>query len=264
MNRLPLEKRLQILTLLVEGTSMRAITRITGASLNTISKLLAETGDACLKYHNAAMRVLPCKNIQIDELWSFVYAKSKNLPAGKEGGSVWTFVAIDADTRLVPSWHCGTRSVPSTRRFLLDLASRIAGRFQITSDGWRPYTDGVAITMGDNVDYAQIVKLYGPDKNENAKGAYTGADIRVHIGQPEPKKVSTTYVERQNLTMRTSIKRFARETNAHSKKMENHEHSVALHFFYYNFVRVHGTLKKTPAMAAGIIDRPMTFAEILL
>lgn len=270
MNKLPAEKRAQIIHLLVEGNSLRATARLADVSFNTTAKLFVDTARACLDYQNKTLRNLTCKRIQVDEIWSFVYAKQVNAPIEKkiagQAGDVWTWVAIDADTKLVPSWYIGDRSGQAAWEFLTDLRKRLSNRVQLTSDGHKAYLIGVAGSFGDNVDFAQLVKLYG--KEPGGEHRYSppqciGAKKSKIYGNPDPKHVSTSYAERQNLTMRMSIRRFTRLTNAFSKKVENHALSVALHYMNYNFCRVHKTLRITPAMAAGVTDKLWEISDIV-
>jgi IS1 family transposase len=269
MNKLPAQTRAQILHCLVEGNSIRGTARLTGASKNTVTKLLIDAGRVCAAYQDAALRDLPCTRIQVDEIWSFVYSKQKNVPEGKRGeaGDIWTWTAICADTKLVPSWLVGARDAMYAHAFIHDLASRMAGRIQLTSDGLNAYIGAVEDAFGEDVDFAQLVKLYG-DAPESAKGRYSPAECtgtkKTRIkGRPDPKHVSTSYAERQNLTMRMAMRRFTRLTNAFSKKIENHAHAVALHFMHYNFVRIHKSLRVTPAMAAGVTDRLWDVSDIV-
>lgn len=270
MNKLPMEKRAQVLSLLVEGNSLRAAARIADISYNTVCKLFVSAGQACSAYQDEILRDLPCKRVQVDEIWSFVYAKQKNVPTAKKGqlgfGDVWTWVALCADTKLVPSWFVGSRDAEHAKAFMVDLASRMAGRIQLTSDGFAPYPDAVHDAFLDEVDYAQLVKVYGesPEAEKRYSPAVcVGARKRKVRGKPDKKHVSTSYVERQNLTMRMQIRRFTRLTNAFSKKLENHVHSISLHYMHYNFVRVHKTLRVTPAMAAGVTDRLWNVEDIV-
>ena len=263
MNRLDRQKRVQILHLLCEGTSLRATSRLADVSFNTVLKLFANSGQACADYQDRILRNLCCKRLQLDEIWCFLYAKEKNVRTAKaappSAGDVWTWVAIDAQTKLVPSWRVGDRSSETAISFADDLAGRLVNRVQITSDGHRAYLEAIEGAFGGDVDYAQLVKLYGT-ASESAKGRYSPAECigarkeRIE-GNPDMNHVSTSYVERQNLTMRMSIRRFTRLTNAFSKKLENHSLSVALHYMHYNFCRIHKSLRVTPAMAAGVTDR---------
>ncbi len=265
MNRLPLEKRTQILNLLVEGNSLRAASRIADCSINTVTKLLVDVGQAASDYQDQTLRNLPCKRGQVDEIWSFVYAKAANVPKKKRhsAGDIWTWTAIDADTKLVPSWLVGNRDIETGTRFICDLASRMANRIQLTSDGLRTYIEAVEAGFGADVDYGVLMKIYGhPETKQYAPPQVIGTKIRCCTGQPEKKHISTSFVERQNLTMRMSMRRFTRLTNAFSKKAENHAHAVSLHFMHYNFVRIHKTLRVTPAMAAGVTDRLWSIEDV--
>ncbi len=265
MNILPFEKRCLILRLLVEGMSVRATARTADVSKSTVMKLLVNAGKASAAYQDEALRDLPCERIQVDEIWSFIYAKDKNVARAKsappEAGDVWTWTAICADTKLVPSWQIGDRSSATAIEFMDDLRPRLAKRVQLTSDGHKAYLEAVEGAFGGDVDYAQLVKLYGSaggkgDEKRYSPAECTGIRKRKIEGSPDPAAVSTSYVERQNLTMRMSIRRFTRLTNAFSKKIENHAHSVALHFMHYNFCRPHQSLGGiSPAMAAGVTDR---------
>ena len=259
MNRLSLEKRTQIIGLLVEGTSLRATSRLANVSINTVTKLLVDIGTACQKYHDEHVRNVASKRVQCDEIWSFIYAKDKNLPLklqGKYGvGSIWTWTALDADSKLMISWLVGNRDAEYAKVFIEDVASRLKNRVQLTTDGLKAYLEAIDQTFGIDIDFAQLVKLYGKSlegEHRYSPAECTGAFKQVVTGDPKAKHISTSYVERQNLTMRMNIKRFSRLTLAFSKKVENHAHAVALHFMYYNFVRIHKTLRVTPAMAAGI------------
>ena len=232
---------------------------MTDVSKPTILKLLADLGPACTRYQNEHLRNLRCRRIQCDEIWQYCYAKAKNVPEGKRGqfgyGDVWTWVAIDADTKLIPSWLVGSRDLGSAYTFMMDLASRIRGRVQLTTDGHKPYLSAVEDAFGADIDYAMLQKSYGTDPE--AERRYSPAKIRgcstdIVTGDPNLRHISTSYVERQNLTMRMSMKRFARLSNGFSKKIENHAHAVALHFMHYNFARIHRSLRVTPAMEAGV------------
>ncbi len=268
MNKLTHEKRVQIINLLVEGNSMRATARIADVAFNSVAKLFIDTAKVCLDYQDKRLRNLPCKRVQVDEIWSFVYAKAKNVPDNKigEAGDIWTWVAIDADTKLVPSWRIGGRDAWTAKEFIADLASRMAGRIQITSDGFRLYENAVEAAFGDDVDYAMLVKIYGESlegQKRYSPAECVGTKKTRMIGNPDLCCVSTSFAERQNLTMRMSIRRFTRLTNAFSKKIENHAHSVALHYMYYNFCRIHKTLRVTPAMAAGVTDRLWSISDLV-
>lgn len=271
MNRLSLEKRTQIIGLLVEGNSLRATSRLAGVSINTVTKLLVDIGTACQKYHDEHVRNLSSKKVQCDEIWSFVYAKEKNLPEDMRGkfglGSVWTWTALDSDSKLMISWLVGNRDAEYAYMFMQDVASRLKFRIQLTTDGFRPYLEAVEQTFGANIDYAQLIKLYGPSlegETRYSPAQCNGASKNVVMGHPKKEDVSTSHVERQNLTMRMSMRRFTRLTNAFSKKIENHAHAIALHFMYYNFVRIHKTLRVTPAMEAGITNKLWSLEDLAL
>jgi IS1 family transposase len=269
MNRLSNDDRAKILHLLCEGMSIRAITRLTGASKNTVAKLLIDAGKACATYHDINVRNVKASRIQVDEIWSFTYAKQKNVAGAKaaplDAGDTWTWTALDADSKLIVSYFIGGRDGECAMWFMDDLAARLANRVQLTSDGHKAYLEAVEGAFGCDVDYAQLVKIYGP--TVTAPGRYspaecTGTRKRTVEGRPDEDHVSTSYVERSNLTMRMHMRRFTRLTNAFSKKVENHAHAVALHMMYYNFVRIHKTLRVTPAMAAGVSDRLWEIADI--
>ena len=270
MNKLTSAARATILQLLCEGMSIRAIERTTGASKHTITNLLNDAGRALAAYQDAAFMNLKAKRVQVDEIWSFTYAKQKNVAAAKaapEGaGDTWTWTGIDADSKLVMSWMVGGRDGSWAMAFMDDLAKRLANRVQLTSDGHKAYLEAVEGAFGGDVDYAQLVKLYGP--TITAPGRYSPAECigarKTRIeGKPDEKHISTSYVERQNLTMRMHMRRFTRLTNGFSKKVENHANAVALHFAYYNFVRIHKTLRVTPAMAAGVTKRLWEVADLV-
>jgi IS1 family transposase/lambda repressor-like predicted transcriptional regulator len=270
MNVMTTERRAQVISALVEGTSMRSVARMTGVSRNTITSLLLAVGAACAEYQDKALHNLPCKRIQTDEIWSFCYGKDKNLPEDKRNtfgyGSVWTWTALDADTKLICSWMVGNRDARAATEFMKDLASRLSNRIQLTTDGYRVYVDAVEEAFGHEIDYAMLVKLYGTDFPEESRytpGECIGTRTQHISGAPQEKHISTSYVERQNLTMRMHMRRFTRLTNAFSKKLENHIASISLHFMYYNFVRIHQTLRVTPAMAAGVTDRVWDVADIV-
>lgn len=264
MNKLPLSTRTQIINLLCEGNSLRATARLTDTSLNTVTKLLVDAGKACMIFHDAVMRKVPSKHIQCDEIWSFVYSKEKNTSKGDKkagAGDVWTWVGIDPETKLVVSFWVGSRESRDAHFFMADLYNRLNERVQLTTDGLNSYIGAVASTFGKNVDFAQLVKTYGKNAIGESKTArkyspvkFTGSKTTVINGLPEENLISTSHVERQNLTMRTQIKRFTRLTNGFSKKFENHCYAIALHFVYYNFCRIHKTLRVTPAMEAGIYN----------
>jgi IS1 family transposase len=271
MNRLTAEKRAQVISALVEGNSLRSVVRMTGAAMNTVLKLLAELGQACSDYQRKAMRNLPCKHIQCDEIWQFCYAKDRNVPVHKRGkfgfGDVWTWVALCADTKLVPCWRIGRRNAWHAQHFMYDLASRLANRVQLTTDGHRVYLNAVEQAFGTDVDYAMLVKIYGNDprgeETRYSPAECIGCQATPIIGRPKAEHISTSFVERQNLTMRMGMRRFTRLTNAFSKKIENLEHAVAIHYMHYNFARIHKTLRVTPAMEAGITDHVWSLEEIV-
>jgi IS1 family transposase len=262
MNRLDRAKQIQVVNALVEGNSIRATVRMTGVSKNTIAKLLVELGAACSEYMNRTLVNLPCKRVQCDEIWSFVGAKQKNVTAklaAKEpnAGDVWTWVAMDADTKLIASWCVGGRDWATARHFVMDLERRLASRVQLTTDGNRLYLFAINEAFEGDVDYAVLMKLYGNEsvgEKRYSPAQCIGCEKKPKIGNPDPKHISTSFVERQNLTMRMQMRRFTRLTNAFSKKIENHVASIAIHYAWYNFVRIHQTLRVTPAMAAGVTD----------
>jgi len=280
MNRLTTEKRAQIIGSLVEGNSIRATVRMTGAAKNTVSKLLVDLGAACAGYQDRALRDLPCTTVECDEIWAYCYSKQRNVPDEHKDtfgyGDVWTWTALCADTKLVPSWLVGERTVEDCLVFMEDLKARLRNRIQLTTDGHQGYVAPVGLTFGRDIDWAQLQKIYRTDPAA-ARGRYsppicTGTKVRVLKGDPDPSRISTSYVERQNLTMRMGMRRFTRLTNAFSKKVENLAHAVSLHYMHYNFARVHQSLtitnedgsrtKRTPAMAAGVADHPWTLLEI--
>jgi IS1 family transposase len=274
MNRLSLEKKTRVISALVEGNSIRATCRITNTAKGTVLRLLRDVGKACAEYQDKHLRNLSCQRIECDEIWSFCYAKAKNVPEEKQGqfgyGDVWTFVAIDADTKLVVSWLVGLRNPECAIEFFKDIKERLANRVQLTTDGHRMYYYAADVAFSKEVDYAMLVKCYGNTTDIN--GHYsppkcTHTTTKLINGSPDMTKVSTSYVERQNLTMRMSMRRFTRLTNAFSKKIENLEYAIALHFMYYNFARPHKTLTnpypKTPAMVAGLANHIWNVEEIV-
>jgi IS1 family transposase len=270
MNKLDREARARILHLLCEGSSIRAITRLTGASKNTVVKLVVDAGHACTEYQDRVLRNLTCQRVQVDEIWNFIFCKNDNVKIAKapppEAGDVWTWTAIDADTKLLVSWLVADRTTDSALTFMDDLRTRIVNRVQLTSDGHRPYLTAVDTVFGDDVDYAMLVKLYGAEpggEKRYSPAKCIGARRQAIMGDPDPNHISTSYVERQNLTMRMHMRRFTRLTNAFSKKIENHACAVALHSMYYNFVRLHQTLKVSPAMAAGVTDRLWEMVDVV-
>ncbi len=270
MNKLSIQKRAQIIGLLVEGNSMRAVTRLVGCSINTVTKLLEDIGAACAEFQDGAIRNINSKRVQCDEIWSFCYSKEKNAaPVDKEmlgHGDAYTWTAIDADSKLAISWLVGRRDNESAEAFISDLASKLAGRIQLTTDGHGPYIGAIEKAFGGAVDYAMLVKIYEgegqQDQRRYSPAGFVKAEKRRINGNPDVKDVSTSYVERQNLTMRMSMRRFTRLTNGFSKKIENLAHAVALHFMFYNFGRIHKTLRVTPAMEAGISDHVWSLEEI--
>jgi len=269
MNKLNKERQAQVIAALVEGNSIRAIERMTGVAKHTILKLIKDVGIAAADYQDRTLRKLKCQKIQVDEIWQFVYAKEKNVPAEKKGqfgfGDVWTWVAIDADTKLVPSFMTGNRDAKSATMFIDDLASRLATRVQLTSDGLKVYLEAVEGAFGSEIDYAMLIKTYAASQEETrySPAVCTSCErVRV-MGGPDPRYISTSFVERQNLTMRMSMRRFTRLTNGFSKKVENHAYAVAIHYMHYNFCRIHQTLRCTPAMEAGITNHVWTTEEML-
>lgn len=271
MNKLSTDKRARIVAALVEGCSVRAVSRMTGASKNTIQKLQVELGAACSAYMDKTLRNLPCQRVQVDEIWSFVYAKEKNVTpemvaSGRYAGDAWTWVAMDADSKIVCSWMVGQSDPATARDFMEDLAGRLANRVQLTSDGLKTYLTAVNKAFGEEIDYAMLVKIYGDSKEGQKR--YSPAEClscEKHSikGNPDPKHISTSYIERQNLTMRMSMRRFTRLTNGFSKKVENHVAAIAIHYFHYNFVRIHQTLRVTPAMAANVTDRLWSINDMI-
>ena len=270
MNKLPLTKRTQILAMLCEGSSVRSISRVADVSINTVTKLLEQAGEACLALHDETVRNVKASRVQCDEIWSFCHAKQKNVATAKaapEGaGDIWTWTAIDADTKLIVSYYVGDRSGESAMVLMDDLRARLANRVQLTTDGHKAYLEAVEGAFGADLDFAQLVKLYGP--MATAPGRYSPAECigakKIAIeGRPDIARVSTSYVERQNLTMRMSMRRFTRLTNGFSKKLENHVHALALYFAFYNFCRIHMTLRISPAMAAGITDRLWSLEDVV-
>jgi IS1 family transposase len=263
MNKLPLAKRVQILFMLVEGSSTRSISRVVGVSINTVSKMLVDAGRACAAYHDEHVRNVKAARVQCDEIWAFCHAKGNNVPvakaAPKGAGDVWTWTAIDSDSKMILAYEVGDRTASTAMEFMDDLASRLAHRVQLTTDGHRAYLEAVEGAFGADVDFAQLVKLYGEEPGRGPERKYspsvcTGTKKRRVEGNPDPNHVSTSHVERQNLTMRMGMRQFTRLTNAFSKKLESHLHALSLYFVHYNFCRVHKTLRMSPAMAAGVTD----------
>lgn len=273
MNRLSTEKRAAILGMMVEGNSLRATTRMAGCSINTVSKLLTDIGAACAAYQDEHLRELTCKTIEADEIWSFVYSKQKNVPAELKGvlgvGDVWTWTALDADSKLIVCWYVGGRQVEDAEAFMVDLSDRLLDRIQLTTDGHSAYPNAVGLAFRHNIDFAQLIKQYASARDRQARyspAICTGTRVRVDRGKPDPAKISTSFVERQNLTMRMGMRRFTRLTNGFSKKLDNHMAAIALHFMHYNFARPHTSLAnpypRTPAMAAGVADHVWSLREI--
>lgn len=270
-NVLSTAKRVQIVSALVEGCGIRSTARMCDVSKDTVMKLWREIGEACIRLQDEKLRELPCKRLQVDEIWSFVYAKEKNVPKAKKGefgyGDVWTFTAIDADTKLIPSFLVGMRDAGCATDFMQDLASRLVNRVQLTSDGHKMYLSAVEDAFSGDVDFAQLVKIYGAEptgpETRYSPAQCIGAQKQAVTGCPDAKHVSTSYVERANLTMRMSIRRFTRLTNAFSKKLENHVAALGLHFAYYNFCRIHQSLRVTPAMAAGVTSRIWSVEDLV-
>lgn len=269
MNKLNRDTQVQVLKCLIDGMSIRATVRLTGAAKDTVTRLLVAVGNACADYQDRTLRNIKAKRIQCDEIWSFVYAKEKNVPAEKKGqfgyGDVWTWVAIDAETKLVPSFMVGNRDERTARIFIDDLAGRLAHRVQLTTDGLRVYLDAVEDYFGSEIDYAMLIKNYSASQEETrySPAVCTSCERKPVMGHPDPAHISTSYVERQNLTMRMSMRRFTRLTNGFSKKVDNLAYNVALYFMYYNFCRVHQTTRVTPAMEAGIEDHVWEVEDIL-
>jgi IS1 family transposase len=270
MNRLSIPRQAQVIAALVEGTSINATCRITGVAKHTVLKLLKDLGCAAASYHDSHVRNLRVRRLQCDEIWAFVGAKMKNTSAEKieQGwGDVWTWTAIDADTKLIVSYTVGQRGANTANAFMQDVASRVTNRFQLTTDGHRVYADAVEDAFGADIDYAMLVKIYGAS-NDSPESRYSpatciGCRTGILAGDPDPKHISTSFVERQNLSMRMGMRRFTRLTNGFSKKLENHGHAVALYFMHYNFCRVHKTLRVTPAMEAGLTDHVWEIEELI-
>lgn len=269
MNKLDNKRRTQIVSALVEGCSIRATSRMVGVSKDTVMKLLVDVGTVCAAYQDEAFRNLSCRRLECDEIWSFCHSKKKNVAPEHEGilgyGDVWTWVALDADSKLVPCWHVGHRDGLAAAEFINDLASRLKNRVMLTTDGHKAYIEAVEGAFGSDIDYAMLIKVYGKAQDEvrYSPAECVGCETKVISGDPFPPMISTSYVERQNLTMRMSMRRFTRLTNAFSKKLENHMHAVALHFMYYNFCRIHKTLHCTPAMEAGVSKTLWTVEDVV-
>ena len=270
MNKLPVAKRAQILSLLCEGSSMRSISRLADVSINTVSGLLVRAGRVCAEFHDETVRGVKSRRVQVDEILSFTYAKQKNVETAKsapsDAGDTWTWTALDADSKLIISWLVGARDRVYANAFMNDVSERLANRVQLTSDGHRPYLQAVEDAFGSEVDYEVLQKLYGTDplnETRNSPAKCIGVKCETITGDPDPKHISTSYIERQNLTMRMHMRRFTRLTNAFSKKFDNHVAMVALYTVWYNFVRVHKTLRVTPAMQAGLADHVWEMAEVV-
>ena len=271
MNQLSLEKRAGIIQLLVEGNGIRATSRISKTSVNTVTKLLIDVGQACQLFHDETVRNITAQRVQCDEIWSFVYSKEKNKPENRpSAGDAWTFVGIDSDSKLIISWLLGDRDIDTATVFMKDVALRLRNKVQLTTDGLKAYLNAVnaAFPTDDDIDFAQLVKLYGGYDYEHPErryspGKYIGAKKVTIYGEPDPKFISTSYIERQNLTMRMHMRRFTRLTNGFSKKIENHGYAIALHFVYYNFAKIHRALRVTPAIQAGLTRRVMTIEDIV-
>ncbi len=272
MNKLDTAKRVAIISALVEGNSLRSTQRMTGVSINTVTKLLVDAGEACARYQHETLRNLPCRHIQCDEIWTFCCVKQKNVPPAKQGilgyGDVWTWTGMCSDTKLVPSWLVGARDAEHANAFVADLSSRLSHRVQLTTDGLKLYLEAVEQGFGGEVDYAQIIKIYLNDAGNTADiryspGEHVESRKEVITGNPNWNFIGTSYVERQNLTMRMRMRRFTRLTNGFSKKVQNLEAAVALHYMHYNFVRRHQTLRVTPAMAAGVERKMWTLEDLV-
>jgi IS1 family transposase len=269
MSRLSTAQRVQVVSALVEGNSVRSTCRMTGIAKGTILFLLADLGKVCADYHDEHVRNVAAKRIQCDEIWSFCYGKDKNVSEDKKAegaGSLWTWTALDADSKLIVSYLCGGRDAAWAKSFMKDVAARLTTRVQITTDGHKAYIEAVEGAFGMDVDYALLIKLYGnpaAPETRYSPGVCIGTESCVVMGSPDPRHISTSYVERQNLTMRMSMRRFTRLTNGFSKKVENHEHMLAIYFLYYNFCRIHQTLRVTPAMEAGISNHVWSIQEIV-
>ncbi len=273
MNKLSFDDRAKIVRLLVEGNSMMSTSRIMDISFNTVKKLLIDVGQACQKFHDENVVHIAAKKVQCDEIWSYIMCKDKNVDYctkqhEQHVGDAWTWVGIDADSKLVISWLVGNRDAQSANVFMRDVASRLRNRVQLTTDGFKPYLRAVENAFDDEIDFAQLIKIYGASEGTGNERKYSapqciGIEKRIITGRPNEADISTSYIERQNLTMRMSMRRFTRLTNGFSKKIENHEYSIAIHYAYYNWVRIHKTLRVTPAMEAGLATRPMTLLDIV-
>ncbi len=286
MNKLPTAKRVQIISCLVEGMSLRATSRIADVSINTVTKLLVDIGKACQQFHDETVHSLTTQRIEADEIWSFVYAKESNVPEEMKGnavGDIWTWTAIDADSKLMVSYYVGNRDAQSAFEFMCDVKSRVKNRIQLTTDGLKVYLSAVGSTFGKDIDFAMLKKIYEPENPKGAKmhnqrraaeiafeqerryspAPFIKTETIIVSGTPDEKKISTSYVERQNLTMRMHMRRFTRLTNGFSKKLDNHCYAIALHFVYYNFCKIHKSLRVTPAMQAGLTKDVMSIEDIV-
>lgn len=270
MNRLDAVRRAQVISALVEGNSLRSTSRMTGVAINTVVKLLLDAGEACADYQDRAMRNLKCRRLQCDEIWQYVYCKQKQvtaeISASRVAGDTWTWTAIDAETKLVPCWMVGQRDASAARDFMEDLSGRLSNRVQLTTDGLKAYLTAVETAFGSDIDFATLIKLYGvPEGTEKrySPAVCIGCESHTITGNPDPAHINTSYVERQNLSMRMGMRRFTRLTNAFSKKIENHCAAIALYFMYYNFARIHKTLRCSPAMAAGVDSRLWEISDIV-
>ncbi len=273
MNKLPLETRVRILNMLVEGSSLRSVSRVCDVSINTVTKLLTDAGNACAAFHYETVRDVKANRVQCDEIWSFCYAKEKNVPGAKRApsgaGSVWTWTGFDSESKLILSWMVGDRDAETANFFMDDLASRLANRVQLTTDGHSVYLDAVAGAFAGEIDYGMLIKLYGGEaaattpERKYSPAECVGARKVPISGAPTRKHISTSHVERQNLNIRMGLRRFTRLTNAFSKKIDMHIHALSLYFVFYNFVRMHKSLKMTPAMAAGVSDRLWSMDDIV-
>lgn len=269
MNKLSLDKQAQIIMLIAEGNSLRSTSRIAGCSIVTVMKLFCAVGKACERFHEDTVLNLPSKRIEVDEIWNFVYAKERNAPNAQYtgAGDCWTWTAIDPDTKLIVCWTIGKRNAETGFLFMENVAQRLMNRVQLTSDGYKVYLDAVENAFEGMIDYAQLVKLYGvsdrPDGSRDKRLRYLGSDRTTINGRPDPRYITTSHIERQNLTIRMHNRRFTRKTNAFSKKLENHQYALAITFVYYNFVRIHSSIRTTPAMEAGLMDRWMEVKDMV-
>lgn len=271
MNKLTHAQRVQAVNCLIEGCSIRATVRMTGIAKKTVMRLLCEVGEVCESYQDRVLRNLPCRRIQLDELWGFNYCKQKNLTEEIQGkvpgaGDIWLWVAIDAETKLVPCWRLGDRNAGTAYAFTHDLAARLRNRVQLTSDGHRVYLSAIESAFGSEVDYAMLVKIYGNDSGHDTRYSppeCIGTQLAVITGNPNPKHISTSFVERQNWSVRTAMRRYTRLSNGFSRKIENHAAAVALNYFAYNFIKIHRTLRVSPAMAAGVTDKLWTVEDLV-